>query len=319
MKWLLLTRASNAPTAATNILAGYLLANHHWGGAEGNWPALLCLIASSLCLYSSGMVLNDVFDAAEDKITQPNRPIPGGQISLSAATFAGWGLLGMGVVAALIAGVLTSPESVMRCGLVATCLALTIYLYDGPLKKTPLAPMLMGSCRSLNFLLGATTVSGTTLATQNRLAVAGIPVEVWWAAIAMGVLITGVTLLARNERATVQQRSKIAVAGGVMATGFVLLATLVWCPGARFPAAAVQTYPLLVAIVALPSFRRVLVCLADLQPRSVKLAIISTLRSLIVFDASICFLVRPDNAAYALAVAALILPVLLLSKWIYQT
>jgi hypothetical protein len=126
-------------------------------------------------------------------------------------------------------------------------------------------------------------------------------------------------LLARNESQAVQQRGKLAIAAGVMLTGFVLLATLAWCPGANFSASAIQTYPALVGIVSLASIRRVAVCVADLQPQSVKLAIISTLRSLIVFDASICFLTRPDNLIFALFVVALILPVLALSKWIYST
>ena len=129
----------------------------------------------------------------------------------------------------------------------------------------------------------------------------------------------GITLLARNESRAVQQRGKLAVAAGVMLTGFVLLATLAWCPEAQFSNSALRTYPVLVALISLASIRRVVVCVADAQPQSVKLAIISTLRSLIIFDASICFLARPDNLMFALVVVALILPVLLLSKWIYST
>ncbi len=315
MKWLQLIRVPNAPTAAANILAGYLLANRSWD----NWPALLCLIISSLALYCCGMVLNDVFDAAKDKADQPNRPIPSGKISLRAASLVGWSLMVLGILAAISAGALSSPQAIVRCGSVAALLALAIYLYDGPLKQTPLAPALMGACRSLNIFLGASTASAATLPDQDLSSIAGFPVEIWWAAIAIGVLITGVTLLARNESQAVQQRGKLAIAAGVMLTGFVLLATLAWCPGANFSASAIQTYPALVGIVSLASIRRVAVCVADLQPQSVKLAIISTLRSLIVFDASICFLTRPDNLIFALFVVALILPVLALSKWIYST
>jgi len=295
MKWLQLIRVSNAPTAAGNILAGYLLANRSWD----NWPVLLCLIISSVALYCCGMILNDVFDAAQDKIDQPNRPIPSGRIDLGIAAVAGWSLMILGVTAAIAAGLLSSPQTIFKCGFIAALLALAIYLYDGPLKRTPLAPGLMGACRSLNVLLGASTASTAALAEHNRSSVAGFPTEVWWAAIAIGVLIMGVTLLARNESRAVQERGKLAVAAGVMLTGFVLLATLAWCP--------------------LASIRRVAVCVADAQPQSVKLAIISTLRSLLVFDASICFLARPDNLVFALVVVALILPVLLLSKWIYST
>ena len=315
MKWLQLIRVPNAPTAAANILAGYLLANRNWD----NWPVLLCLIISSLALYCCGMVLNDVFDAAQDKTDQPNRPIPSGRIDIRTAAALGWSLMTLGILAAIAAGALASPQAIFQCGSIAALLALAIYLYDGPLKQTPLAPVLMGTCRSLNVLLGASTVSAATLAEQNRSTVGGFPVELWWAAIAIGVLIMGVTLLARNESRAVQQRGKLAVAAGVMLTGFVLLATLAWCPDAQFSNSALRTYPVLVALISLASIRRVVVCVADAQPQSVKLAIISTLRSLIIFDASICFLARPDNLMFALVVVALILPVLLLSKWIYST
>ena len=226
MKWLQLIRVPNAPTAAANILAGYLLAHRSWE----NWPVLGCLIISSLALYCSGMILNDVFDVDQDKKDQPNRPIPSGRIDLRTATVVGWSLMALGILAAIAAGILSSPQTVFKCGSIAALLALAIYLYDGPLKQTPLAPVLMGTCRSLNVLLGASTVSAATLAEQDRSSASGFPVEVCWAAIAIGVLIVGVTLLARNESRAVQQRGKLAVAAGVMLTGFVLLATLAWCP-----------------------------------------------------------------------------------------
>ena len=227
--------------------------------------------------------------------------------------------MALGIAAAIAAGALVSPLAIFKCGSIATLLALTIYLYDGPLKRTALAPLLMGTCRSLNILLGASTVGAATLAEKNHAAIIGFPAEVWWAAIAIGVLIMGITLLARNESQPVQQRGKLAIAAAVMLVGFILIATLAWCPEAQFSRSALQSYPLLIAIVSLASVRRLVVCVADAQPQSLKLAIISSLRSLIVFDASICFLTRPDNLVFALVVVALILPVLLLSKWIYST
>ena len=163
MKWLQLIRVPNAPTAAANILAGYLLAHRSWD----NWHVLVCLIISSLALYCCGMILNDVFDADQDKTDQPNRPIPSGRIDLRTAAVLGWSLMALGILAAIAAGALASPPAVFRCGAIAALLALAIYLYDGPLKRTPLAPVLMGACRSLNVLLGASTVSAATLAEQN--------------------------------------------------------------------------------------------------------------------------------------------------------
>jgi 4-hydroxybenzoate polyprenyltransferase len=315
MKWLQLIRVPIVPTTVGNILAGYLIANRNWS----DWPVLLCLITSSIALYCCGMILNDVFDAAQDEADQPDRPIPSGRVDLATATMLGWSLMALGILAAVLAGALSSPQAMAQCGSIAVLLSLAIYLYDGPLKQTPLAPVLMGVCRSLNVLLGGSTVSAAALAEQNRFSFFGFPLELWWAAIAIGVLIMGVTLLARNESRSVQARGKLVAAAGVMLTGFLLLTTLAWSPSAQFSRSALQTYPVLVVLVSLASIRRIVVCVADLQPRSVKLAIISTLRSLIIFDASICFLARPDNLLFALVVVALILPVLFLSKWIYST
>ena len=171
MKWLQLVRAPNAPTAAANILAAFLLANHNWS----HWPELVLLIVSSVALYCSGMVLNDVFDVEADRLSQPNRPLPSGRIAVQTARRLGWGLMIFGVVVAIAAGVWSgspstpsTPSAAWRCGIVAVALAVAIYLYDGPLKRTPFAPALMGACRSLNFLLGATTFQATAAVAVAR-------------------------------------------------------------------------------------------------------------------------------------------------------
>lgn len=321
MKWLQLLRIPNTPSAIANVLAGFLLANGNWS----DWQSLLCLVISSVSFYWAGMALNDVFDIEVDRIDQPQRPIPSGRISLQSATVLGWGLLGLGVALAAVAGSLTESSAAMAT---ATCIAvgvaLAIFLYDGPFKRTPLAPLLMGACRSLNILLGASTayagqLTGGSEEGLNFGSWVGIPVEVWWASLAIGVLITGVTMLARNESSAIQNRSRLAFAGFVMMVGFALLAALPWCPGADFSGSSVGTYPVLVGLIALVSVRRVVNCIADARAQSVKLAIVSTLRSLIVFDAAICFLARPDHLAYALCVLVLIIPTLVLSKWVYST
>ena len=46
---------------------------------------LLCLLVASGCLYTAGMVLNDVFDYEIDRHERPFRPLPSGRISLGAA------------------------------------------------------------------------------------------------------------------------------------------------------------------------------------------------------------------------------------------
>ncbi|MEM9413211.1 MAG: UbiA family prenyltransferase, partial [Planctomycetota bacterium] len=81
LPWLKLLRISALPSAASNILAGFLLANHAWTPISH----LLYLLVASSCLYLSGMVLNDICDVEVDQKTNPNRPIPSDQISKSNA------------------------------------------------------------------------------------------------------------------------------------------------------------------------------------------------------------------------------------------
>ena len=77
----------NVFTAASNVIAGFLIASGQWSPAV----VLATLIAASACLYAAGMVLNDAFDAELDARERPERPIPSGRIARRAAFAAGWG------------------------------------------------------------------------------------------------------------------------------------------------------------------------------------------------------------------------------------
>ena len=93
------------------------------------------------------MVFNDLFDRRQDAVERPGRPIPAGQISVRGAAIFGSVLMVGGLVAAAFAG---------RASLeVAVLLAACIMCYDGGIKRTPIGPVMMGSCRFLNVLLGA--------------------------------------------------------------------------------------------------------------------------------------------------------------------
>lgn len=142
------------------------------------------LVAASCMLYLSGMVLNDVFDSESDARDRPDRPIPSGRVSLRAATAAGWGLLAGGV---LIAWFVSVQDNDWRPGAIATLLAACILLYDGALKRTRLAPIVMGECRTLNVLLG-----------MSLMIIPWGEAEVL-IAIGIGVYIMGVTIFARTD------------------------------------------------------------------------------------------------------------------------
>ena len=149
------------------------------------------LIAASAALYSGGMVLNDFFDRNVDARERPERPIPSGQISPGLAALLGGGLLFSGIALSAAHGRVPAE--------VAVALALSILLYDAGLKGTLLGPLVMGSCRFLNVLLGM-----SVLWPEGAL---------WLAPVAMGTLTLLITVLSRDEVA----------GGGVERTRWIVL------------------------------------------------------------------------------------------------
>lgn len=110
----------------------------------------LLLPVASVLIYAGGMGLNDWSDRELDAEERPERPIPSGRVAPDQALAISAGLLGGGVLwAALVGG---------RSGaLRAALLAGTVIAYDTLAKDTPLGSWVMGACRSLNVLLGASS------------------------------------------------------------------------------------------------------------------------------------------------------------------
>lgn len=144
--FLRLTRPANIVTAVSDILAGAAIAGY--AGDMTGFPAVLILIVATIGLYGGGVVFNDVFDAALDRIERPERPIPSGLISEREGAFLGLSLLIVGVAAAF--GLAPYPS-----GLIAFAIAGAALIYDKWSKHHPvLGPLNMGLCRGLNLLLG---------------------------------------------------------------------------------------------------------------------------------------------------------------------
>ena len=85
-----LCRVSNLPTVWVNVLAAFVVA----GAPFSPLRCGLMLLTVSL-VYSAGVALNDLCDAAEDAVLKPQRPLPSGRLSRAGA-------------AALIAGLFAS-------------------------------------------------------------------------------------------------------------------------------------------------------------------------------------------------------------------
>jgi hypothetical protein len=141
---LVLGRVSNLPTVVSNALAGAALS----GGAMHLVGAAAFALAF---FYVGGMYLNDAFDAEIDARERPARPIPAGVVPRSVVYAAGFALLGAG----LLLG--ASSSSAFPSG---TALTGCIILYDALHKRIAAAPLLMGLCRALSYLLAAAMVSG---------------------------------------------------------------------------------------------------------------------------------------------------------------
>ena len=252
MPWLRLLRIPNLPSAVSNILMAYLLVNQTWTPVL----PLVLLIVASAAMYSAGMILNDVFDFEIDLEQRPERPIPSGAISKSLAASVGFTLLIGGVSIASLCGASFGAGSswAWRTGILATILAVCIVLYDGPLKRTVLAPFLMGGCRTLNILMGASTfvglgkseegiaatgvgtgIEGAGLGMLANNELLGLPLLVWWIAIAIGGLIAGATLLGRNEAAKAQNRFSLVFGALLVTVSLIGLAGAVYCPSSPLP------------------------------------------------------------------------------------
>ena len=191
-----LVRPPNVTTAMADVLAGYAVAGAAWPGS------IAWLLGATVCLYAGGIVLNDVFDVDIDRVERPERPIPSGRVSRTAAARFGGSLLGIGALLAWGGGLAT--------GLVAAATALCILLYDAIGKRQSWGPVNMGLCRSGNLLLG----------------VAATPAALGWAwplALLPLAYITAVTAVSRGE---VHGGNRPVAALALIFLGAVLLALL---------------------------------------------------------------------------------------------
>lgn len=160
--WLQLFRLPNLLTVPGDPIAGALLT-----GAVVDWRTA----AASLCFYMAGLAGNDIADAAEDARERPDRPIPSGRISRMAALVVALALALAGLALAYMTGHL----------LIGMMLLTAIAIYNLGLKHIVIVgPTVMGLCRGLSLLLGAS----------------GLP---WQAAGLVALYITVVTVIARRE------------------------------------------------------------------------------------------------------------------------
>ncbi|MGN6508918.1 MAG: UbiA-like protein EboC [Chitinophaga sp.] len=179
--YLRLMRPANILTAITDIMAGIAIAGFLAQGLADVQAVLqvTCLAIATIGLYGGGVVFNDIFDSALDRVERPERPIPSGIISRTEAVVLGIYLLLLGVLAAFTVGEIS--------GFIAIGIAVAALVYDKWGKHhNLLGPFNMGLCRGLNLLLGMSIIPEA------------LP-QYGWLAIAPVLYIASITMISRDE------------------------------------------------------------------------------------------------------------------------
>ncbi|RMG34196.1 MAG: 4-hydroxybenzoate polyprenyltransferase [Planctomycetota bacterium] len=283
-------------TAFADVFAGFALRN---GTVEFNGVFARLLVISG-CLYTAGMVFNDVFDRREDARHRPGRPIPSGRVGLPAATL-------IGVL--LIAAALGCAASLGRPTIeLASALTAAVLLYDGWGKRTPLGPVVMGSCRALDVLVGASVAVASTGSAPPMDLRAPFAPPIVHAAVAMGVYVAGLTWFARREATGSTPRSLLAAAvvanlGIAGLLGFLLTTR----------PSNLSLLVVLLIVIALSINRRIAPALANPRPAAIQAAVGTMIQSIVMLHATVV-LAATQSVAAAAATAALLVPALLLRR-----
>lgn len=308
--WTQLVRLPNVFTVLADVGAAFLLVS----GGPAPVGRLACVLIAGVLLYWAGMILNDVFDVDIDRAERSSRPLASGAVTIGAARTAGWSLLVLGILVAGASGYVPSAsDAVTWLPLaIASLLAITIIAYNGPLKKTPIAPVAMGGCRVLSFLLGASPLLGTA---DGFL----IPKYVLGIAVGMGVYVMGLTQFGRREASG---GPSLNLPTGMLVTlfGAVLLAVapqLQRAPIAWHVADLRITFPMLIGLIAFPVIVRAFRAVQDPTPAKIQVTMKIGILTIIPLSAAFAFL--GAGQIWGLAVFALVVPSLLLARKFHVT
>ena len=183
-QFLLLVRLPNIFTTPTNILTGYFAA------VLPSWNVdalqLSYLIFSSALLYVAGIVFNDYFDIEIDLRERPYRPLPSKSITTKKALLIGI----ISLLSANLLAFLAGASSFVVC----IVLSAIVIGYDYRLKNTLIGPIVMGSTRSLNIILGASPALFAAILTNEN-----ILVRIMFVSLSLLAYVLSISLLSRKE------------------------------------------------------------------------------------------------------------------------
>jgi 4-hydroxybenzoate polyprenyltransferase len=313
--WGQLVRIPNTFTSCADVLAGMCLGSA--GDSFVNHPGSAVLGAfASIAFYWGGMALNDIVDIDEDRLHNRPGPLVRGVIDAGLAKAATSALFLLGGILACLSGILIHGQWQFVLS-IAAALVLAIIGYDVWFKKTPLAPLLMGACRSLNMLLGVAIITGDSAQS--------VPIAVWGFAAAFGIYVMGFTIAARKEFLSEQSRVRLGLGWGVAALGIAGISFVMW----RYPSPRIERlvatrgdfarwfFPTLFWVLSFPVFRRAWVSYQSLRGPDLGAAIRQAIVQILFIDAVLALVYAGPMAG--LLIAALVLPTLMLSRMFRST
>jgi len=302
--WLELIRVPNVFTAMADVVMGFFFVTPVAAFDAQAAVTLAMLVAASSLLYSAGMVLNDVCDYEEDCRERPGRPLPSGRISRRAAARAGVGL----IVASLLAAAATMGFRGGGPLVVASALAACVVVYDRFLTRIVVGPIVLGVCRMLNVMLGRSAApwDGWAGRVEPR-------AECLFVSAVIGFYVVGVSVMARGETGWSPRAS---VLRGVVPM-LVAVGLLAGLPDWRLTVVGTAQWRWIVTVLAILVAWRCSRALVDPSPRVVQQAVGQSLRSRVVLDAMITL--AGAGIVPGVAVLALLVPNILLSRWFYST
>ncbi len=303
-----LVRVPNLFTAPPDVILGAaLVAGVQEAGAADVAardvdPATVAgLAVASVLLYAAGTTLNDAFDAPEDARERPERPIPSGRVSRTAAFGLGGVLLAAGVVAA-------GAAAGFAGGAVAAVLAAAVVLYDGVLKGSAAGFLAMGLTRGLNVLLGTTVGLPPDLPSAFAEAWAALPAVTLAVPVVVVVYIAAVTYMAAGETGDGGRGAvAVAAAGALLAVVAVAGYLAVLGPGPIESAVSAALATAFLWWTGRPLRR----AYADPVPETVGPAVGACVLGLVIFDAAFA---AGTGVGWAAAALAFLVPAVALSR-----
>jgi len=146
-----LIRVPNGITAIADSMAGYFVASGE--NISVNFLEIFLLAVISFSVYSFGIIVNDLHDIKIDRQKRPERPLASNKVSIGEA----YVLCGLFILISCFSGYYLGKTVFFF----VLALIIMVLLYDVIFKDNLyIAPLCMGACRFLNFLLGASFVSG---------------------------------------------------------------------------------------------------------------------------------------------------------------